>query len=87
MKEPPRCSECQHMKLTGSARRTGNNRYLAGVRSYCSCRHPDAEETFWRVCPRSPRMAAFIGFTRPGGYTPTVKTSPRWCPIKNGGQP
>jgi len=27
-------------------------------------------------------MAAFIGFTKPGEEYPNIKTSPRWCPLR-----
>lgn len=40
--------------------------------------------SFRRVCPKSPRLEAFIGFTKPGGKTPVIKTSPRWCPLREG---
>nr|DAI03627.1 MAG TPA: hypothetical protein [Caudoviricetes sp.] len=50
------------------------------------CEHPKAVETFERVCPHSPRMAAFIAFTKPGGELPAIKTSPRWCPLREDGE-
>ena len=40
--------------------------------------------SFRRVCPKCPRLEAFIGFTKPGGKTPVIKTSPRWCPLREG---
>ena len=56
--------------------------FLKGPRGDCMCKHPDALETFKRVCPRSPRMAGFIDFTAPGENVPKIKTSPRWCPLR-----
>lgn len=44
--------------------------------------HPDAFETFNRVCQRSSRLAAFIGYTPPGERKPAIKTSPKWCPMR-----
>lgn len=41
-----------------------------------------AFETFNRVCPRSSRLAAFIGYTPPGERKPAIKTSPKWCPMR-----
>lgn len=79
----PICSVCLHMEVTGYAKVTGNNSHLKGPRGYCMCVHPDAFETFNRVCPRSSRLAAFIGYTPPGGSAPQIKTSPRWCPLRN----
>lgn len=82
-KNVPICSECLYMELSGRANITGKNMYIGGPRGYCMCKHPDAEETFKRVCPRSHRMAGFIDFTAPGGNVPQIKTSPRWCPLRH----
>lgn len=82
MKETPNCCNCGYMKLTGRARVTRNNLYLKGPRGDCFCSHPKARETFARVCPRSHRMEGFIGHTAPGGNLPTIKTSPKWCPLR-----
>ncbi len=76
----PICGTCPHMRMIGRARRDGNNG--GNPRGDCVCGHPDAEEAFHRVCPRSPRMAGFIGFTPMGGDKPQIKTSPRWCPLR-----
>lgn len=78
----PICRECEYMKLLGRARRTANNAYIGGPRGICHCAHPKACDTFYRICPRSPRMAGFIGFASPGEYVPQLKTSPKWCPKK-----
>ena len=40
------------------------------------------QDKFFKVCPRSPRMAAFIGYTQPGETKPALKTSPVWCPMR-----
>lgn len=58
------------------------NSRLKGPRGDCMCKHPDAVKTFNKVCPRSPRMAAFIGYTPPGETKPALKTSPTWCPMR-----
>lgn len=71
MKERPTCRSCYFMRVTGYAKVTGNNSHLKGPRGDCMCVHPDAFETFNRVCPRSSRLAAFIGYT-----------SPKWCPMR-----
>lgn len=84
MKEvAPRCSECDFAELTGRANRNTLNRYNGGPRGYCYCKHPDAEECF--KTSGSYSAACFIGFTRPGGCEPTIKTSPRWCPLRKRG--
>ena len=67
-----------------NAMRRGEIYWLGGPRSSCMCRHPEAVASFRRVCPKSPRLEAFIGFTKPGGKTPVIKTSPRWCPLREG---
>ena len=76
MKERPTC------RVTGYAKVTGNNSHLKGPRGDCMCVHPDAFETFNRVCQRSSRLAAFIGYTPPGERKPAIKTSPKWCPMR-----
>jgi len=78
----PTCKECSYMRVLGRAIHNGNNRGLKGPRAGCYCNHSRAIETFYRVCPRSPRTAGFIGFTYPGEDTPQTKTAPRWCPLK-----
>lgn len=50
------------------------------------CYHPLAFKVFQAVCPRSLRMAGFIGFSVKGGTTPTIKSSPRWCPLREENQ-
>lgn len=82
MKETPTCRACYFMEMIGRAKMTANSWSAKGARGDCMCRHPDAVETFNRVCPRSPRMAGFIGFTAPGESKPTIKTSPKWCPLR-----
>lgn len=80
--EKPICRSCNFMLVTSYAKTTGNNRHLKGSRGNCMCKHPDAVKTFNKVCPRSPRMAAFIGYTPPGETKPALKTSPTWCPMR-----
>lgn len=58
-------------------------RHLGGPRSEFMCRHQDAEKVFKQVCPRSYKMPGFIGFSRPGKIVPAIKTSPRWCPLRD----
>ena len=74
--EKPICRSCKFMRVTSYAKTTGNNRHLKGSRGNCMCKHPNAVKTFNKVCPRSPRMAAFIGYTSPGETKPALKTSP-----------
>lgn len=80
-KETPICRECAHMKMTRRAIVNGNNN--GRPRGSCMCQHPEAVKTFYKVCPRSPRMAAFIAYTPMGGDKPQIKTSPKWCPLRH----
>lgn len=75
-----KCSECRYMELSGYCLSNGNNN--SNPRGHCYCTHPKAEETFARVCPKSPRMPGFIGYTAMGGTLPQIKTAPRWCPLR-----
>lgn len=75
----PVCAKCEYMTMY-RCRETGNNRYIGGPRAACMCNHTEAFSTFRRVCPRSPKMEGFIGYTKPGGNRPVIKTSPKWCP-------
>lgn len=52
------------------------------LRGECFCKHEKAVETFNKVCPHSPRMPGFIGYTTAGTMNPATKTAPRWCPLK-----
>ncbi len=81
-KEAPACRTCDFMQMTGRARITRNNLHLKGARGECMCGHPKARYTFEKVCPRSKRMAGFIGFTAPGENLPQIKTCPKWCPLR-----
>lgn len=75
------CNNCRYMHMTGRVNLTKNCR-SAGPRGECFCEHPRAREAFEKMIPRSHRMATFIGFTAPGGNVPQLKTSPKWCPLK-----
>lgn len=79
-KSVPICKECLYMRVTGRAICNGNNN--GRPRGDCFCTHPEAQESFMRVCPQSPKMATFIGYTPMGGTKPQIKTSPRWCPLR-----
>ena len=83
-KVTPRCSECDHMQLEGGAQRTAANRYNGGPRRWCYCKHPKAWECF--KATGSYAAECFVGYTRPGECEPALKTSPRWCPLREGGQ-
>lgn len=78
----PICRECLYMAMPRQAERTKNNN--GKPRGLCYCKHPEATATFKRVCPRSGREPGFIGFTEMGGDKPKIKTSPRWCPLREG---
>ena len=82
MDDKPKCKQCRFMNLTGRAKINSHNLVLGGERGVCMCEHPKAYEMFNKVCPRSNRMACFIGFTAPGENEPTIKTSPKWCPLR-----
>lgn len=82
MKGPFRCSDCEHMGLMGRARLTSGTSW-GGPRGECWCKHPEAEASFAASGNRS--APCFIAFTAPGGSTPAIKTSPRWCPLKRPG--
>lgn len=78
-----KCSNCPYLKIRGSAKITRNNRHLKGARSSCYCEHPRAEKIFVKMFPKSPKEPGFVSFTAPGEITPMIKTSPKWCPLKN----
>jgi hypothetical protein len=81
--ETPRCRGCMYMRQGIRAKANGNNDTKAGPRAPCHCTHPRHRETFEKVCPRSPRMPGFIAYTECGKNGPNIKTSPRWCPLRN----
>ena len=83
MSDTPKCVGCTYARLACTARATGNNFHLGGPRSEFMCDHPAAVKSFNRVCPQSNRMAGFIGYSRPGRIVPAIKTSPRWCPLRD----
>jgi hypothetical protein len=82
--ETPTCKGCLYRSAPYRARITGNNN--GTPRAGIVCEHPKAIETFNRVCPRSPRMAGFIGYTAMGGDVPQIKTCPKWCPRRTENQ-
>ena len=82
MKSDVRCAACLFMKLAGRARYTRNNDHITRPRGECFCKHPDALAAFELICPRSPRAACFIGYTKESSDKPDIKTAPKWCPRK-----
>lgn len=78
--EMPTCKKCLYMSMLYQSRITRNNN--GQPRTAYICEHPKVEEIFYKVCPRSPRMAGFIGYSVMGGNVPQIKTSPRWCPLR-----
>ena len=83
MNSTPKCAGCPYVRLSGVARATGNNSHLGDPQSEFMCDHPEAVSNFNRICPRSPKMAGFIGYSEPGRFVPAIKTSPRWCPLRD----
>ena len=77
MKKVFYCATCSHLKLLKSPQAT---------RYDCMCEHPDVLEVFNRACPKAVAMSGFISYTAKYSITPTIKTSPRWCPLKHGGE-
>lgn len=67
----PKCKTCGHVEI---------DRYDRGERGHCYCNHPHALAAF--KASGQIRSACFIGFTDMRGNAPTVKTSPRWCPLR-----
>ncbi len=80
-KKTIRCTDCPMMQMTTRARIVYAN-IGKMPRGYCFCEHPDAEQMFKECCPKSPRMARFIAFTKLDSDKPDIKTTPRWCPRK-----
>lgn len=75
-----RCAECEMMSIPRRADRTRKNKHLAQPRGRCVCKHPDAEIALELILPNSRHVKRFICFTIGGSDTPTMKTSPIWCP-------
>ncbi len=56
---------------------------ITGTRNRVMCSHPN-QKYIYEYC-RSHRVASmpgFIGYTKPFENEVTIKTSPRWCPLK-----
>jgi hypothetical protein len=69
-----KCAECKYCK---DSRRYGN------TRGSFHCEHPDKKyilEYFKDY--KIHKMEGFIGFGKPFENTPSIKTSPAWCPKK-----
>ena len=82
----PNCHKCVYMLQGNREKETGNNRHKGGPRAPCFCDHPDAVETFHRVCPKGHKYAGFIAYTPCGKDGPKIKTSPVWCPRRPANQ-
>ena len=76
----PICEDCRYLCVEPPTRSREDKRGIP--RGRCRCSHPEAPRLREKVCPKSVRQAAFIGFTACGSKPPRVKTSPRWCPRK-----
>lgn len=72
MKDKPCCRTCGY-----------KNAYYSnghGLRFECYCDHPHAGEAFRKYGGASKER--FISFSVKCDTEPTIKTSPRWCPLK-----
>ena len=71
--DKPRCKDCKHMEKL--------RHYKGfGVRRTCYCRHPNGYDS--AVAAGVKRAPSFIAYTGTDGIV-TIKTSPRWCPLRN----
>lgn len=74
----PVCRVCGYLSR---GRRSPGNYRSAGRREYW-CNHPYGKAKCAEVSYRAP---GFIGYSKPGECElDSVKTSPRWCPLKGG---
>lgn len=70
------CKKCDYIKII-------TNYNKRATRNHCYCNHPDKEHISdyfrkHRVC----KSVGFLSFTKPYTNEPTIKTSPKWCPLK-----
>ena len=73
-----RCKECAHCKQIG---RQNSNVNTVGRKHYW-CKHPIVRTLDNKVFGN--KAEGFIGFGENNYASPlVVKTSPRWCPLKN----
>lgn len=68
-----KCIECKYAKSEDY----GAKRYNV------FCRHPNQKYIIeYCMKNRVGKMPGFICFTKPFDPEPTIKTSPKWCPLK-----
>ena len=69
-----RCKECKYVE----AYRRGLNK-----RRECYCSHPDKKYIFdYFQKNRMVKSVGFLSFSEPYTTSPTIKTAPKWCPLK-----
>mgnify|MGYP004627224143 FL=1 len=72
-----KCAECKHLKMNGRS----NGTYYSFGRGEYFCEHPEAKRLPTEAFGR--KMERFVCFgTNEYETKPTIKTSPRWCPIR-----
>lgn len=72
-----KCTECEYLKM----HRRSNGTYCSFGRGEYFCKHPETKRLPKEVFGR--KMESFICFgTNEYETKPTIKTSPRWCPIR-----
>ena len=69
--DKPSCNACDHMESIRPYKGTGRRRA-------CYCKHPEG----YKSAIEANKPNAFIGYTNALGYI-GLKTSPRWCPLRN----
>lgn len=68
----PKCQCCKHLKI-----------YRAGYgaqRKQCYCEHLAAKSVYKKYGLKGD--PTFIGFSSKYNSMPTIKTSPKWCPLR-----
>lgn len=74
-----KCKECEHCKMLSRANAVAG--YIYG-RGEFWCRNPETDKLPLKIF--GSKAPGFIGFGTPEKESKIqVKTSPRWCPIRN----
>lgn len=71
MRDVPKCANCKHVVTYQT---------YGAQRKQCYCEHPKARDVYKKYGLKGD--PTFIGFSSKYNSMPTIKTSPRWCPLR-----
>ena len=69
-----KCKDCPHLVM---------QRKITSARYDCLCKHPNQDYIYEYFKENNIRKyQGFLCYSKPNIKEPTIKTAPKWCPLK-----